>query len=137
MPGFCTEHHHTASSSYNFITMKYLIILNTSHSPSSSARTTQQDWCPYVLLLQGVLLIWAIRQLFLIFWKYCTHNGYIESVVPGPWVWPIFGHIPTAVPIRPAGLKRFHEWTKRFPVMVKYVNLAISSYYRRVKLTIS
>ncbi|XP_063675908.1 cytochrome P450 4B1-like [Bolinopsis microptera] len=88
---------------------------------SSTSRTAQQDWCPYILLLQGVLLIWALRQLFLIFWKYCTHNGYIESVVPGPWVWPIFGHIPTAVPIRPAGLQRFHEWTKRFPVMVKYM----------------
>ena len=85
---------------------------------SSSVRT-QEEWCPYNLILQSILFVWVLRELFLLFWKYCTHNGYIESVVPGPWVWPIFGHLTMAVPIRATGLKNFHEWTKRFPFMFK------------------
>ncbi|KAL5264728.1 hypothetical protein ACHWQZ_G005714 [Mnemiopsis leidyi] len=84
--------------------------------------TTPQTTCySYTFLFLLPLTIWIIRQLFLLFWRHFTHNGYIESVVPGPRVWPIFGHLLMAVPIRAAGLQRFHQWTKQFPYMFKYM----------------
>ena len=68
-----------------------------------------------IFLSMGCL---AARHVFLLVWVK-THNGYIESVVPGPRGWPLFGNTLQAVPIKPEGLKKFHSWSAEFPVLFK------------------
>ena len=68
-----------------------------------------------IFLSMGCL---AARHVFLLVWVK-THNGYIESVVPGPRGWPLLGNTVQAVPIKPAGLRKFHSWSVEFPVMFK------------------
>eukprot|EP00116_Pleurobrachia_bachei_P002510 sb/3462772/ len=70
-----------------------------------------------IFLSMGCL---AARHVFLLVWVK-TQNGYIESVVPGPRGWPLFGNTLQAVPIKPAGLRKFHSWSAEFPVMFKYM----------------
>ena len=70
------------------------------------------------IFLYICITVWAVRKLFLVYWR-TTHNGYIDSVVPGPAGWPVVGNTLQAIPMKPPGLAKFHDWTTIYPIMMR------------------